>query len=983
MSGFPVKIINAHKYYNRGKDNELHVMDNVNLELPEAGMIAIFGRSGCGKTTLLNAVGGLDKIASGSIELFGQSIREDTDTLRNKYVGYIFQNYNLDVSETVFENVSAALRLCGMEDETEISERSMAALRSVEMDKYRDRTPDTLSGGQQQRVAIARALVKNPAIILADEPTGNLDEQNTVLVMDILKALSRTRLVLLVTHEAHLVDHYCDRVIEIVDGHVHSERVNEGANGYVQRNKNHIYLGEFQKTETAAPGVKLEYYGEPAEEITLQVVNVGGKLYLKSGNPAVKVLDEGSEIKLMEGVFEETPPAHEKTDRRELDMSRFAPFEGKHFGRLFHWKNSIKYAWRENFGSQKKKKGKGLLRVCLVLLAMVMVFMTAAFGASIRTYTELRRDHNENLVYIPLNPEVDYSAVRTEMGKHGMEYSAMIGYSPVHETLELNFRSAAFMTAEAVILTASARPQDITHVAEHTVVAGSKEIKSPSDVVITSALAQKLLESSTVSYLNEPIDLIGMVTASTYYAMDNIRLRIVGVVESDELFFYMDSMKLARYSLQNYFWMPVTYATDAGMSSTLKDGEIAVINNGYSNFTVGDTLKIHGMEFSVSRIVTQYTNVSQYPDFVKETYKETLITDPGVYAAEVLEHETLTDAALYEWLLDHYFTHLPAFYESVIASRPTYEEVTFEEWAIAKKKHIYAYAMNMGYDPVYVCGAYLYHNANGSYPETEELEAFMLTPEFKNGYTQMELEGSYDYSNSLFKEYDRFVQQRYEQSGKDYYEYVVSDADFVRLSCSAGPISEGLGINTYSYWSYSDGSEYYTNHLLIRSNDIAATEAFLTEQFGREAFYTPDDIFDLLFAEMRMNVIVAVISVLVVLALMCLCVYFIMRSSFMSRIREVGILRAIGVTRKNLTFRFAVETGLLILLTLVLGYILSALFIASLSDAALFSTIFYFPAWMAIGLLVVITAVSLFFGVLPAITLLRRTPSEILSKYDI
>ena len=198
MTKSPVRITNAHKYYNKGKSNQLHVMDNVSLELPEQGLVAIFGRSGCGKTTLLNTVGGLDKIASGSIELFGQNIKTDTDTLRNKYVGYIFQNYNLSLTDTVFENVAAALRLCGLTDETDISERVMAALRNVDMDKYRDRTPDTLSGGQQQRVAIARAIVKCPAIILADEPTGNLDEANTVLVMDILKELSKTRLVLLV-----------------------------------------------------------------------------------------------------------------------------------------------------------------------------------------------------------------------------------------------------------------------------------------------------------------------------------------------------------------------------------------------------------------------------------------------------------------------------------------------------------------------------------------------------------------------------------------------------------------------------------------------------------------------------------------------------------------------------------------------------------------------------------------------------------------
>ena len=135
MTRTPVRITNAHKYYNRGKSNQLHVMDNVNLELPEQGLVAIFGRSGCGKTTLLNTVGGLDSIASGSIELFGQDIRKDTDTLRNRYVGYIFQNYYLSATDTVYENVAAALRLCGMTDERAISERVMAALGNVDMDE--------------------------------------------------------------------------------------------------------------------------------------------------------------------------------------------------------------------------------------------------------------------------------------------------------------------------------------------------------------------------------------------------------------------------------------------------------------------------------------------------------------------------------------------------------------------------------------------------------------------------------------------------------------------------------------------------------------------------------------------------------------------------------------------------------------------------------------------------------------------------------
>lgn len=261
-----LRIDNAQKYYNRGRENEIHVMNGISLSLPESGMIAIFGKSGCGKTTLLNTIGGLDSLASGSIEIFGENLANDPDIIRNRYTGYIFQNYNLNVGETVFENVADALRLCGVEDEQVIRTRVLAALADVDMDKFRERTPDTLSGGQQQRVAIARAIVKSPAIILADEPTGNLDENNTVLVMDILKEISRTRLVLLVTHEANLVDYYCDRVIEMADGRIVGDRANTGATGYVQRNKNDIFLGDLATRTDNLPGVSLTTYGDlPAD----------------------------------------------------------------------------------------------------------------------------------------------------------------------------------------------------------------------------------------------------------------------------------------------------------------------------------------------------------------------------------------------------------------------------------------------------------------------------------------------------------------------------------------------------------------------------------------------------------------------------------------------------------------------------------------------------------------------------------------------
>ena len=974
MTRTPVRIISAHKYYNRGKSNQLHVMDNINLELPEQGMVAIFGRSGCGKTTLLNAVGGLDSIASGSIELFGQNIRKDTDTLRNQYVGYVFQNYYLSATDTVYENVAAALRLCGMTDENTISERVMAALGNVDMAKYRDRTPDTLSGGQQQRVAIARAIVKAPAILLCDEPTGNLDEANTVLVMDILKELSKTRLVLLVTHEAHLVDHYCDRVIEIVDGHVASDRENSNANGYVTRNKNHVYLGELDRTATDTPGVTVEYYGEPTEPIRIRVVNQNGKLYLKAEGANLKILDEGSEIKLMEGVFDETPREQASVHGQTLDMSLLTSVTGKNYGRLYHWRNSIVSAWKENFG-KKQKKGRGLLRICLALLAAALVFMTAAFGAGLGSFATMKKDHNENLFYIPLDPETDYGFLRDEIGKHGMDYARIIGSTPLYDLDYLSFNSSVFMTAEYISVEAEARAQDAANAKSLPVAAGTNELKTSSDILITTALANKLLEASTVGYLDEYDDLVGMISAGSFYELGNIRLRIVGVVESDELFFYLDSLSFARYVQNRYFYMPVTYASNVGMQDQIKDGEVFYLDEGNTSVknNVGDRLTINGLPLTVSRVISRYTTVSDYPAFVKENYGETVIVDPGAYL-NTLPEGTDPAAGQWAWLFDHYFKYMPEFYQSKLEALQPYDEVSFEEWAVAMHKDIPSYAVLMGYDVHVACAAYLYREDHGAYPTDEELNSFTE----KN---VERIEWMTDNSH-LFKQYDRYMEQHWNGMSKDYYVYILSDADYVRLVTGAGAFENVLMESPYNLWDYGDGP-YYSNHLMIRSGDPDATESYLRSALGEDGFIPPDGIFDQLYAEIRMAVTITVVTELAVIALMCLCVFFIMRSSFMSRVREVGILRAIGVTKKNLTFRFAVETGLLLLLTAVPGYALSAWFIGSLRNAPLISDVFYFPLWLGAALFVVLLSVSMVFGILPAVSLLRKTPSEILSKYDI
>ncbi len=201
----------------------VHALKGVSLQFRESEFCAILGPSGCGKTTLLNIVGGLDHYTSGDllVENISTSRFEDSDwdAYRNSEIGFVFQNYNLISHLTVLDNVEMALQLTGMK-KAERNQLAMKALEKVDMLSQIKKKPNELSGGQMQRVAIARAIVNNPSIILADEPTGALDSELSVQVMDILKEISKDKLVIMVTHNRELAEQYCNRIVKFKDGEI-------------------------------------------------------------------------------------------------------------------------------------------------------------------------------------------------------------------------------------------------------------------------------------------------------------------------------------------------------------------------------------------------------------------------------------------------------------------------------------------------------------------------------------------------------------------------------------------------------------------------------------------------------------------------------------------------------------------------------------------------------------------------------------------
>ena len=982
-----ISIKGLHKYFNKGKSNEIHVINDVSLELPERGMVAIFGQSGCGKTTLLNVIGGLDSFADGELTIEGQSVSESPDEIRNKYIGYIFQNYNLNVSETCFENVANALHLCGLTDTAEIERRVIAALKNVGMEKYKSRTPDTLSGGQQQRIAIARAIVKAPRIILADEPTGNLDETNTVMIMDLLKAISRDHLVVLVTHEASLVDYYCDKVIELEDGAIKSIRDNDGADGYEARDKSTIYLGELEHTELSNESARLEFYGDaPEKPIRLKLVNNNGRLYLKVESDGIQLIDGQSEVRLKEGVYKPRSSDSEKTAK--IDMSVLPTMSGHGYGKLFKLSSSIRSGYVANF--VKQKKSKKLLQRCMALFAMVIVFMSAIFGTAIGDILEARRSYNHNVfyVYTPSGDVSDALYSAYEAGAHGIDYTRLTYSINTRLTFTLphleTFSSPSYKTGlEAV---ADCIDEKLAESLE--LVVGESE-PGADEMLITTRVADTLLKSSSFGHIKEYEDLLGLRSTSINNAGGPVR--IVGIVRSGESAVYLNSETLAEHALAT---SDLLVHCSEKLTDGLAPGEVMLAvryNDEQAQLpSLGDTISIHGIPFKVSGLLEYTHNYDAWLDkqgLKKELDPEKYLTDlvlsesPSVQQGSDEFNKLLSDAHNEHYFdaLENYYSELDRFLEELWIFDDDFELWLATVMNIPEAKYTFA---DESYYP-----ALKYRELKGRFPTVTELEAAIDS-----------LPSLSDKLSELYYEYESIF---YMSSGKDRvyidsHMYFVSPEDHVRISERYGESHRSV-MQGYTY--VYDTSEKHdvmvyqpTVYTLIHSNNIRETEEYLLSNFsdieplfdGFDTIITPTVMFRMIISESLESIISSLIVMAVVAVLMSVCMYFIMRSSLMSRIKEVGIYRAIGVSRKNLTFRFAIESLVLSSLTVFTGFFLSCAFIfVCKALAPSISTVFFFPLWYALILFALIAVLVVICGTLPMLMLLRKTPAQILAKYDI
>lgn len=311
-----ISVKDLKKTYSAGAGSAEEVLHGVSFDLPETGFVCILGRSGSGKTSLLNAIGGLDVFDSGSVEIDGTEVSSSDysqmEKLRNINFGYVFQNYYLLPEHSAAYNVYLGLHSLDL-DEKEKLRRVGDALKKVNMIRFRKRLVGELSGGQQQRIAIARAIAKSPKVIFADEPTGNLDEESTLNICSVLKSISKTSLVVMVTHEDRLADFFADRIIRIEDGRISGDSTDWKRGELVSADKSSIYAGDYREGTLNTDSLNIRVLtadGTDPAEITLIVEE--GRILIKTDDKRLVMYSKPSD-----------PPFIKEGKRPRIDLSKF------------------------------------------------------------------------------------------------------------------------------------------------------------------------------------------------------------------------------------------------------------------------------------------------------------------------------------------------------------------------------------------------------------------------------------------------------------------------------------------------------------------------------------------------------------------------------------------------------------------------------------------------------------------------------------
>lgn len=539
-----IKITKLNKYFYHHKSNEIHVINDVSFEFPQTGLVTIIGESGSGKTTLMNVIGGLDNFHNGTIEIDDFKIKKYSskimDRIRNEKIGYIFQNYLLLQQRSVYDNLKIVLNMYNITDDDK-NERIDYVLKAVGMLKYKKKNVSELSGGQQQRIAIARALIKSPSLILADEPTGNLDEKNTIQIMNIIKKISKNTLVVLVSHERKIASSYSDYIIEVSNGKIIKETLVNEQKDYQYEDDQNIYLKEYEYQQIETEQVKIDFYSNDDVKINLQIVHKNGKFYIKSSNDLVH-LDENSEIKIL------------NEHKVKLDANKESMINDYELSALEYVKTprlSLKEKIKLAFSNLNKMKKRTIVLAVPLMIIVVLTLFSIQSILSASFVDKQHLVHTDSRIY-NINLEKGSAEVNNTVAKFGFK-KFVEGFMEENPNIEPlmdhsnkfyfalpNFTQIIVQKYElsgfAILTTEQVKEEDLIY---------GRMPQNATEIVVDKWVLENAIEDSTVSNF---MDVSSFINKTITMKDKDYTLKIVGIVSNDQ-----NSIYINKWSLFNLY----------------------------------------------------------------------------------------------------------------------------------------------------------------------------------------------------------------------------------------------------------------------------------------------------------------------------------------------------------------------------------------------------------------------------------------------
>ncbi|MCI8330623.1 MAG: ABC transporter ATP-binding protein/permease [Bacilli bacterium] len=648
-----IKIDNVNKYFNRHKKNQIHVINNTSIELEDTGLVALLGPSGCGKTTLLNTIGGLDKINSGTIYINNEKITKrrvgKIDEIRSLNIGYIFQDYHLINDMSVYDNVAMPLKMNGIKNQEEIKRRVNYVLEKVGMYRYRNRPAEMLSGGERQRVGIARAIVKNPKIIIADEPTGNLDSKNTIEVMNIIKAISKNRLVILVTHEKEIAEFYASRIITLSDGTITSDKENNHNEELDYKMDGKIYLKDIKNKVTSnEKNLTVNYYNDHNEKLDLNIVLKNGNIYIETSNKEkVQVIGEDSSIELIDDNYKKISKSI--YEDYKFNFKEFTNSETKEkYSSIYNIITLLKQGFKKvfNYGIIKK-----LLLMGFFASAMFIMFSVSTILASLKIKDEDFIKYNKNYLVIKDN-KISLEEYNNYLEVPNISY-ILPGSSMVNFTVGLD---DYFQTRHATA-NLSGSLSSIEMISEKDIILG-RMVEKENEIIVDKWTLNNLINSNNAKeagylsyeeFLNKQVNvsevkyytIVGIVDLSSpsIYVKNEEFITIINNSSQEDMYYDVEESKIQDFKL-------LADKIQLTKGTWPENDYEVIINENYSEqHKIGSTIdyKINNNKLKVVGYYHSNTDIEKY--LVNEnTIKYDLITNKSdlvVYAKdkeEALKH---------------------------------------------------------------------------------------------------------------------------------------------------------------------------------------------------------------------------------------------------------------------------------------------------------------------------------------------------------